>query len=135
MFLSNNPSSGDINSSNLSCSLIAYIANNMDPDQTAPGTVQSGFILFASMLKIVCCALEYNYAADVGPISWKENGKIRVLLEQVLLTPNVVFKNFNPFSTSHDFYPLLSHLLMFIGSLYLQTVWTQIRLLLCCLLP
>ena len=45
MFLSNNPSSGDINSSNLSCFFFIwpyvfwwpiYIANNMDADQTAP---------------------------------------------------------------------------------------------------
>ena len=34
MFLSNNPSSGDINSSNLSC--LSIEANRVDPDQTAP---------------------------------------------------------------------------------------------------
>ena len=34
------------------CSYVAYIANNMGPDQTAPlGAVRSWFILFASMKK------------------------------------------------------------------------------------
>ena len=48
MFLSNYPSSGDINSSNLPCfslihfcSYVAYIANIMDLDQTAPSWEQS----------------------------------------------------------------------------------------------
>ena len=45
--------------------LIAYIANNMDPDQTAPfGAVWSGFIVFASMIKssLKCT---WKYTADV----------------------------------------------------------------------
>ena len=34
----------------------AYVANNMDPDQAAPlGAVWSGFIMFASMIKLVLC--------------------------------------------------------------------------------
>ena len=37
-----------------SSTLEAYIANNMDPDQTAPiGAVWSGFIVFASIIKVV----------------------------------------------------------------------------------
>ena len=53
------------------CSLIcvytfdAYIANNMDPDQTAPfGAVWSGFIVFASMIKNSLKCIWIN-AADV----------------------------------------------------------------------
>ena len=35
------------------CSQVAYIANNMDPDHTAPlGAVWSGFIVFAPMIKL-----------------------------------------------------------------------------------
>ena len=42
------------------CNLVAYIANNMDPDQIAPlGTVCSGFIVFASMIKLVCSTFKY----------------------------------------------------------------------------
>ena len=42
------------------CILVAYIANNMDPDQTAPlGAVWSGLIVFASMIKLVLSAYEY----------------------------------------------------------------------------
>ena len=40
--------------------LVAYLASNMDPDQTAPfGAVWSGFIVFASMVKltIVACSI------------------------------------------------------------------------------
>ena len=37
------------------------IANNMDPDQTAPlGAVWSGFIVFASIMKLVWSAFEYR---------------------------------------------------------------------------
>ena len=40
--------------------LVAYIANNMDPDQTAPlGAVWSGFVVFVSKTKVVWTAFEY----------------------------------------------------------------------------
>ena len=49
------------------CSLLSnllksFVANNMCPDQTAPvplGTVLSGFIVFAAMVKVFWCAFEY----------------------------------------------------------------------------
>ena len=47
------------------CCLVAYIANNMDSDQTAfKGAVWSGFIVFAYMIK---SSLKWTwiYAADV----------------------------------------------------------------------
>ena len=41
------------------CTLVAYIANNMNPDQTAPsGAVWSGFIVFASVIKLVWSTFE-----------------------------------------------------------------------------
>ena len=44
------------------CTLVAYIANNMDPDQTAI----SGFIVFACVIKLVWSAFDNRlYAADV----------------------------------------------------------------------
>ena len=56
-----------------SYSLVAYIANTMDPDQTAPkGAVWSGSIVFASMIK---SSLKSNwiYTADVKKdIFWTE---------------------------------------------------------------
>ena len=48
-----------------SCLLVAYIVNNMDPDQTAPfGADWSGFILFASM-KNSSLKTTWVYAADL----------------------------------------------------------------------
>ena len=42
--------------------LEAYIANYMDPDQTAPvGAVWSGFIVFASMIKISLIEATFEY--------------------------------------------------------------------------
>ena len=42
--------------------LVPYIANNMDPDQTAPlWAVLSGFILFAGMMKVGWSAFEYTH--------------------------------------------------------------------------
>ena len=42
------------------CTLVAYIANNMDPDHTAPWeAVWSGFIVFDSMKTLVWHAFEY----------------------------------------------------------------------------
>ena len=46
--------------STCSCSLIAYIANNMNQVHTAPlGAVWSGFLLFAFMLKVLWNAFQY----------------------------------------------------------------------------
>ena len=46
-------------------SLVAYIANNMDPDQTAPlGAVWSGFLVFASGIEISLECI-WIYAADL----------------------------------------------------------------------
>ena len=40
--------------------LLAYIANIMHPDQTAPlGAVWSGFIVLATMVKVFLSAFEY----------------------------------------------------------------------------
>ena len=40
--------------------LVAYIANNKNPDQTETfGAVWSGFIVFASMIKVFLSAFEY----------------------------------------------------------------------------
>ena len=39
---------------------IAYIANNVHPDQTAPlGAVWSGFIVFVIMVKLFWSVIEY----------------------------------------------------------------------------
>ena len=49
----------------LQCTVVAYIVNTMDPDQTTLfGAVELGFIVFASMIK---SDLEYIwiYAADI----------------------------------------------------------------------
>ena len=47
------------------CILVAYIANNMNPDQTAPlGAVWSGCIVFASKVKLILKCISI-YAADV----------------------------------------------------------------------
>ena len=35
-----------------------YFVNNKDPDQTALGAVWSGFMVFASMIKLVWSAFE-----------------------------------------------------------------------------
>ena len=44
--------------------LMAYIANSMDPDETAPlGAVLSGFTVFASMIKLVWSAFEFMQQA------------------------------------------------------------------------
>ena len=40
--------------------LLIYIANNMDPNQTAPkGAVWLGYIVFVSLIKLVWSVFEY----------------------------------------------------------------------------
>ena len=42
------------------CTLVAYIANNMNPDETAPlGAVWLGLRVIASMLKLAWSVFEY----------------------------------------------------------------------------
>ena len=60
MFLSNNPSSGDINSSNLSCFFLYFyvstirhtirVSNSLDPDAAKPGVLQ-GLVVFQTVIK------------------------------------------------------------------------------------
>ena len=51
--------------------LVAHVANNMDPDQTAPkGAVWSGLAVFASMLKVFWSAFELWSRCKKQTFSW-----------------------------------------------------------------
>ena len=71
------------------CTLIAYIANNMDPDQTAPvGAVWSWFIVFASMVKFLGVHLDMCSRPDKQTIFscqkyWQEKISMLLLAEIV----------------------------------------------------
>ena len=54
--------------------MVVYIVNNMNPDQTAPlGAVWSGFIVFASLIKVI---QNQCYAADVISRQYFQDDKI-----------------------------------------------------------
>ena len=46
--------------------MVAFIANTMDPDQTAP----TGFIVFASMIKVVSIAFKKTKQHFQGKKYW-----------------------------------------------------------------
>ena len=63
------------------CLLVAFISNNMDPDQTTPyWAVWSGFIVFDSMIKVIWSAFEKcsRHNKQTTFFRTKNIGRIRV---------------------------------------------------------